>query len=47
MSVRKKREDSEYIFFKDLVNRFPLTSKVMDDLLLNGFHKKVMTCYLK
>ena len=37
MSVRKKREKMVRIyFFKSLANRFRLTSKLIDHLLLNG-----------
>ena len=33
-------------FFKALAKRFRVTLKLMDDLLLNGLHEKVMICYL-
>ena len=37
VSVRKKREKMVRIyFFKSLANRFRLTSKLIDHLLLNG-----------
>ena len=44
MSVRKKKiENGENMFFKALANRFRLISKIMDDLLLNGRHEKIMS----
>ena len=53
MSIGKKTEDRENLFFKALANRFWLTSKsfhgstklFMADLLSNGLYEKVMICY--
>ena len=41
---KKKKENSENIFFKALADRFQLSSKIMDDSLLTGLHEKVMVC---
>ena len=40
----QKKANGEIIFFKSLANRFRLTSRIMDDLLLTGLHEKVMIC---
>ena len=40
----QKKENGEIIFFKSLANKFRLTSRIMDDLLLTGLHENVMIC---